>query len=481
MTADAAPATSFRVALVDALSTAECAIAEAEARWSGPELLSAAWGAARWLDAAGATPSVPVAGLLYGSARSFALAIAGALTGRPLAPVNPKMTPTELAQSISLLAPSVVVVEPASAAVAAELPPNVRVLTLPDRFEPAPAGTPTYRPGDPIAILHTSGTTGVPKPVPISDDAMLRKARATARAYELAPGDRLCTVPPFHHMSGLIMGWSALASGASIAPVPWFSIDVWARFAATDPSHVLMVPTMIEMLLRADKLPEGVRVIAYGGSPMSPTLLRAVMDAIPGVRFVQVYGQTEGSPLTKLSHEDHLVGLERPALLAAAGRPVEGLDLRIEPLDDDDALVGVGEVVVRGDHLFGADADHELRTGDFGRLDDGYLFLVGRKGDKIIRGGENVYPLEVERALEAHPAVVEAGVIGVPDARLGETIKAIVVLADPDAPVSTDELTAFVRHRLSGFKVPTEWAFAASLPRNASGKLLRRALAADAR
>jgi acyl-CoA synthetase (AMP-forming)/AMP-acid ligase II len=359
----------------------------------------------------------------------------------------------------------------------------VRFLTLPDRFEPAPAGTPTFGPGDPIAILHTSGTTGVPKPVPIGDEAMLRKARATARAYELAPGDRLCTVPPFHHMSGLIMGWSALGSGASIAPVPWFSIDVWERFAATDPSHVLMVPTMIEMLLRADKLPEGVRVMAYGGSPMSPTLLRAVMDKIPGVRFVQVYGQTEGSPLTKLSHEDHLIGLEQPALLAATGRPVEGLDLRIDRSDDDldGDLDGVGEVVVRADHLFGAEPGHELHTGDFGRLADGYLFLVGRKGDKIIRGGENVYPLEVERALEAHPAVVEAGVVGVPHDRLGETIKAIVVLADPDAPVSTDELTAFVRHRLSGFKVPTEWAFASSLPRNPSGKLLRRALADDTR
>jgi acyl-CoA synthetase (AMP-forming)/AMP-acid ligase II len=120
-----------------------------------------------------------------------------------------------------------------------------------------------------------------------------------------------------------------------------------------------------------------------------------------------------------------------------------------------------------------------LRTGDLGRLDtEGYLFLSGRRGDKIIRGGENVYPLEVEQVLESHPAVREAAVVGVPDRRWGEVIKAVIVPADDAVPPDTEELRTHVRARLAGFKVPTVWELAPALPRNASGKLLRRLLVA---
>jgi acyl-CoA synthetase (AMP-forming)/AMP-acid ligase II len=155
------------------------------------------------------------------------------------------------------------------------------------------------------------------------------------------------------------------------------------------------------------------------------------------------------------------------------GRAAPGVDLRIERPDES----GVGEVVARADHLFLRDEDGWLRTGDLGRLDDdGYLFLQGRRGEKIIRGGENIYPLEVERVLETHPAVREAAVVGVADQRWGETVKAVIVAADPERPPAPDELRAFVRASLAGFKVPSDWSFVGELPRNANGKLLRRQL-----
>ena len=134
-------------------------------------------------------------------------------------------------------------------------------------------------------------------------------------------------------------------------------------------------------------------------------------------------------------------------------------------------------MIARADHLFAAGEDGWLRTGDLGRLDDdGYLYLVGRRGDMIIRGGENVYPLEVENRLLEHPRIADAAVIGVPDRLLGEVIKAFVVPADPADPPVAEELRAFARAALAGFKVPALWEFVPSLPRNATGKLLRRQL-----
>jgi len=136
----------------------------------------------------------------------------------------------------------------------------------------------------------------------------------------------------------------------------------------------------------------------------------------------------------------------------------------------------VGEVRARAAHLFAPGPDGWLATGDLGRIDaEGYLYLVGRLGDMLIRGGENVYPLEVERVLEQHPGVVEAGVYGVPDRRLGQEIAAAVVGVG-GTPPSADDLTGWCRERLAPFKVPREWVFLDALPRTASGKLLRRAL-----
>jgi acyl-CoA synthetase (AMP-forming)/AMP-acid ligase II len=153
------------------------------------------------------------------------------------------------------------------------------------------------------------------------------------------------------------------------------------------------------------------------------------------------------------------------------GRAAPDIELRIDRSDER----GVGEVWARGFHLMRQDDNGWLHTGDAGCIDaEGYLYLSGRKGDMIIRGGENVYPQEVEQILVEHPTVRECAVVGVPDIKWGQTVRALVVATDPDAPPDPEELRAWARSQLAGFKVPTEWSFVPQLPRNAAGKVLRR-------
>jgi acyl-CoA synthetase (AMP-forming)/AMP-acid ligase II len=266
-----------------------------------------------------------------------------------------------------------------------------------------------------------------------------------------------------------------LGSGGSVAPMRAFSTDAWRHQGERGPTHALLVPTQIEMLLDAGALDvPTLEVLQYGASPIHPDTLRAALETVPRVRFVQIYGQTEGSPITMLDLDDHLRALAgEPELLASSGRAVSGLDLELSDMDQ----AGVGEVRARADHLFMVDRDGWMSTGDLGRLDErGYLFLAGRRGDRIIRGGENVYPLEVERVLEMHPGVGETAVVGFADRRYGERIAAFVVpRADGVAP-NDAELVEWCRERLAHFKVPERWIFVDCLPRNAAGKLVRRSL-----
>jgi len=324
-------------------------------------------------------------------------------------------------------------------------------------------------------VLHTSGTTGLPKAVPYRHDRLARRCRLNAALQQLEPGSVFATASPFHHIAGLGNIMVALAAGATTVAVPRFTVAAWRELEPLGVTHALAVPTMVEMLLRQGALPlRTLRVMQYGASPIHPDTLRTAMGQLPGAGFLTLYGQTEGSPITWLSPEDHrLAAAGREELLASVGRAAPGVEVRVADPDGS----GAGEVMARADHLFAAGPDGWLRTGDLGRIgDDGYLYLVGRRGDMIIRGGENVYPQEVENRLLEHPGITDAAVIGVPDRLLGETIRAFVVPADPADPPGREELRAFARAALAGFKVPAQWEFVPSLPRNATGKLLRREL-----
>ncbi len=446
--------------------------------WTAATLLAMAAGANDLLDAHQAAPGRYVAALLSTRPASVAMLLAGAWSRRPLAPLGPRMTERELLSCLKRLDGGLLLTEPQWADKAGALAAKTgrRVAILED-LAPG-AGPPGLRGEAGVAfMMHTSGTTGAPKQVPVSEAALARRAEVNGALLRLTPGARLAIAGLFHHVAGLGNIAVALANQAAIVMYPSFSVSAWRDLAAVAPTHTVTVPSVIETLLDADalRLPS-LQLLCYGGSPMHPDTMRRVHRAMPEVALVELFGQTEGSPLTVLNPQDHLAALNgQEQLLKSVGRPAPGVELRIHDPGPD----GVGEVWARCSHSFLTDADGWQHTGDLGRLVDGYLYLVGRQGDKIIRGGENVFPVEVEQILESHPGVLEAAVVGVPDQRLGETIRACIVAADPASPPSIDELRAYCRERLAGFKVPAQWTFWDSLPRNAAGKVLRHKLASS--
>lgn len=442
--------------------------------WSGRELVRRAGGASALLDSHGAPAGQPVAAITGSSAEAIALLVGGAASRRPLAPLSPRATAAELSETLHTLAPSIVVCEPSASPLAHEAATSVGLRTV--VVDHVDADDPHFDwradPSDIAFILHTSGTTGAPKRVDCRQDPMGQRCLRSGGLMALDPPAVFCTASPFHHTAGSGMTMVSLARGVAVVPFPRFSIDAWCDVAARGVTSALLVPSMIEMLLEAGKLATPhLQALCYGAAPMHASTLRRVLEVMPQVRVTQIFGQTEGTPITSLTHEDHQrIAAGAHHLAASVGRAAPGIELYLKEPD----ATGLGEVVVRGDHLFSAGPDGWMHTGDLGRLDEErYLYLEGRKGDMIIRGGENVYPEEVERVLKQHPAVLDAAVVGRPDQRLGQIVAAHVVLR---SPATADELRAHTRAQLAGFKVPEQWHFVDDLPRNPSGKLLRRLL-----
>lgn len=443
--------------------------------WSGRELLARAAGAADWLDGLGLAPGAWVPALVAGSPEAIALTVGGAGSNHPLAPLGVRMTAQELAAVVAPVASPVLLTqpehEPLARAVAARR--GCRVVVIPSL--PASGRALAAAPDDVAVVLHTSGTTGLPKAVPMPQWRLAARARVYAGVCGLGPESCCAAVAPFHHVAGLGNVAVALAAGARITGLPRFSVGGWGLLRELGVTHTNVVPAMLEMLLAAGQahLP-GLRSLVYGGAPIRPGTLRRVCVALPGVRLYNFFGQTEGSPITVLGPGDHADALrDQPDLLLSVGRAVPGVELAVRSVAAD----GVGEVWARADHFFRRDGAGWLDTGDLGRTDaDGRLYLAGRRNDMIIRGGENVHPLEVEIAVGEHPRVADVAVAGAADERLGETVVAFVVASDPADPPSAAELHAFTRARLSGFKVPVRWHLVAELPRSPNGKVLRRSL-----
>jgi acyl-CoA synthetase (AMP-forming)/AMP-acid ligase II len=474
------PAATWSAQVASAYRSAGTALTWSAGRLSGPELLQSASGAARWLTRQGLTPGLPVPALLSTtSPHAIALTIGGAASRRPLAPIATRLTAHELVPVVEALRCPLLLAEEGTVEVAHQVARRTgqRVVAI---GELTPSSTPLEEPSgsDVAGILHTSGTTGTPKQVPLRQDRLATRARVHGDLLGLGPGCAFVTASPWHHIAGMGNVAVALARGAEVVALPRFDVDGWHQAQDLGATHCLLVPSMLEMLIaRGALVPGALRALFYGAAPIHPETLRRVLALLPDVDVINIFGQTEGSPITWLSPRDHRrAARDRPDLLKSSGRAVPGIELRIAEPD----LSGIGEVWARGEHLMLPDSDGWLRTGDLGRIDDdGYLFLSDRLGDKIIRGGENVFPSEVENVLVTHPAVAEAGVVGMPERRLGQAVAAFIVPADPEAPPSDAELASFARERLAGFKVPAIWRFVTSLPRTDSGKLQRRLLRRD--
>jgi acyl-CoA synthetase (AMP-forming)/AMP-acid ligase II len=350
-------------------------------------------------------------------------------------------------------------------------------------------------PGSDLYQMYTSGTTGRPKGAVLTHGAVLANIDQMRAAVPLAPRPRVLVVGPLFHAGSAVSSFSTIASGGSLLVRPSFDpADCVRCLDERGVTTATFVPAMIQaMLVGVDGVRErsydGLERIGYGASPIAESTLRDAMGVF-GCEFSQGYGLTESSAvITVLTSEDHRRALEgRPELLLSCGRPVPGTEVRIVDQSDHDAAVGErGEIVVRGPQLmrgywnlpeatWSALRDGWLHTGDVGYVDDaGYVYLCDRLHDMIVSGGENVYPREVEDVLFDMPEIADAAVIGVPDERWGETVKAVVV-ARPGHELTSDAVISWCRGHLGGYKCPTRVDIVAELPRNASGKVLKRLL-----
>ncbi|WP_433602473.1 class I adenylate-forming enzyme family protein [Nocardia sp. CA-135953] len=446
--------------------------------WTRQDLLENSSGAMKFLDAHGAARDRYVPALVTTRPTSVALLLAGAVSNRPIAPLGPKLTERELLDCLRRLDGDVLLTEPEwadkAARLAAETDCRVAIVEEFTPGEPLDAALANTAATDIAFMLHTSGTTGLPSQVVVRQRELAQRAEVNGALLQLHPGARLVIAGLFHHVGGLGNIAVALGNNTTMVLVPSVSVESWRSLEPVQPTHVITVPSIIEMLLSADALTmPSLGMIGYGGSPIHPDTMRRIAQLRPDVDFVNLFGQTEGSPITVLGPQDHRVAISgREELLQSVGRAAPGVELRIADPGPD----GVGEVWAKSGHSFSVDAEGWQHTGDLGYLRDDYLYLAGRKGDKIIRGGENVFPLEVEQILESHPQVAEAAVVGIPDQRLGESIRAFVVPVDPANPPDIEQLRVYCREQLAGFKVPAGWRFVRSLPRNPVGKLLRRRL-----
>jgi acyl-CoA synthetase (AMP-forming)/AMP-acid ligase II len=316
-----------------------------------------------------------------------------------------------------------------------------------------------------------------------------------SRACGGPAGERSLVVAPLFHAAAVPSAFSPISWGGSLVLVEQFDpVEVVRLLDEERIGFAVLVPAMLQACLIAapdvaERGYEHLRLIYYGASPIAEaTLRRAIATFRCG--FMQSYGLTEATQsLAFLTPADHERALSRDStLLLSAGRPAAETEVRIVDPNDTPLPDGaIGEVVARGPqlmrgywHLPEATAETLrggwLHTGDAGVMDDqGYLFIQDRVKDMIVSGGENVYPREVEDVLFQYPAIEDAAVIGVPDRRWGETVKAVVVLRD-GMPATAEEIIAFCRSRLGGFKLPRSVDFVEALPRNAAGKVLKREL-----
>jgi len=342
--------------------------------------------------------------------------------------------------------------------------------------------------------LYTSGTTGLPKGVMLTNRNFSGLVDMAAQ-LEIGPEAVSMVAMPLFHIGG--SGWAlfGMASGThSILVREIDPVAVLHLIPEHKITHAFLVPAALLFLTMVPGVEDidysSLKIIAYGASPISEDLLVRCIE-IFGCGFYQVYGLTETTgSITILTPSDHL-DLAHRERLRSAGQPMKGVEVRcVDLTTSQDVEPGeVGEIWVRSPQVMkgywhkpdatdeALTADGWFKTGDAGYLVDGYLYLHDRMKDMIVSGAENVYPAEVENVLMKHPSVGDVAVIGVPSERWGEEVKAIVVAAKDQDP-SPDELIAFAKTQLAGYKVPKSVDFAESLPRNPSGKILKKDLRA---
>ncbi len=461
------------------------------------------------LRAVGAGPGSRVAVLSKNHDSWYELMFGAAKARACLAPINCRLAPPEIAYILQDAAPTVLFVGAdflvLARSVAATLDnPPILVALYGDHsdfahYETWRDGAPKAKTpispqdDDDLLQLYTSGTTGRPKGVVLSN----RNYRSflgeipQVDGFSYAPEETVMIVMPLFHVAGTNVSFAALAQGSSVALVADFNPAAALEMMVNDRiAHAFLAPAMILMMLQSPgagalKFPF-LRTISYGAAPISEDVLSRA-QATFGCGFVQFYGMTESVGAgTYLSPAAHAL----PGKLTSCGRAWPGMQVKVvDPAgaEVDDGVIGEivskGEMVMKGywnnpSATAETVVDGWLHTGDAGLRDaDGFFYIHDRMKDMIVSGGENVYPAEVENAIHGCPGVADVAVISVPSERWGEEVKAIIVAMPGTAPTE-EAVIAWARAHIAAFKAPKSIAFIDVLPRNASGKILRRELRA---
>jgi len=423
-------------------------------------------------------------------------------------PLNWRLAPRELQLVLENAEPAALIIDPSFLPVVDELRaalPFVHFFLALDeaaagyeRYEdlvasgsPQPSGA-AVSPDATACLLYTSGTTGAPKGAELTHRGLLLNcASAVTEMLQLTAADVTLAPMPFFHVGGMWYHlFPSFAAGCTTVIMPQFDPQgVLALMAQHRVTNTHLVPTMIHALLEQPNIGEfdlsDLRLMYYAASSMpTETLKRAT--ATFACDFAQGYGSTEGGMVTRLTPEDHRKARGgRSDLLLSCGRPLASVEVRIAPPgnSEDDT---VGEIMVSSPMTLArywrnADAtaatiqDGWLRTGDLGRIDDeGYLYILDRKSDMIVTGGENVYPREVEDIMLQDADILEVAVFDLPDARWVQKVVAAVV--PRDTAIDPEALLLRVRQKLAGYKCPKQIFVTDSLPKNAAGKVLRKVL-----
>ena len=452
-----------------------------------------------WLTERGVTPGDRVLLQMDKGVAFLLLHLANMRLGSVTVPIHPQSTREEVTYAIRDCSPLLLVrgleTDDTSAsqlpgdegAAVALVSPSERPVGTGPRQESSP------QPGDLACLLYTSGTTGPPKGARLLHRQLAANIAILAKAWGWTPEDRLLHVLPLFHVHGLFVAASvALHCGATLELAPRFDpAETWKALLSGRISLFMGVPTMYHRLLGAAPAsvprPTPVRLFTSGSAPLRPETLQA-FEALTGQVILERYGMTE----VGMAASNPLHGIRKPG---SVGPALPGVGLRIAPppRGREAASEDIGEIQISGASVFDGywkrpeqtdksfTKDGWLRSGDLGFLDtDGYLHLVGREKELIITGGLNVYPREVESALDEHPDVAESAVCGVPDQDFGEAVVAGVVLRIDSQPAHTltpQELIAWARIRLAPYKLPKRIVFLSELPRNAMGKVKKARLA----
>ncbi|RFU40989.1 long-chain-fatty-acid--CoA ligase [Actinomadura logoneensis] len=465
--------------------------------------------AAAALAASGVGPGDRIAILDKNSLEYAELLFGAARIGAVLVPVNYRLAPDEVAFIVTNARARVLVVGPDFVpmldALRGRLEHTERtVVTGPDYEEwiasgaSGASGPPAHKaePSDVFVQLYSSGTTGLPKGVMLTHENFVTALPITQDLWGLDESSVLMVAMPQYHVAGCILTICVLFDGLTGVigrePDP---VLIARAIELHKVTHIFLVPALLQFMQMIPEVSEcdmsSLRLLLYGASPISDDVLRGAIAMLPDTAFMQVYGLTETTgAITYLPVADHDPDGPHSVRLRSAGIPYPACELRIaDPATLAELPAGeVGEILCRTpQNMIGywdlPDAtrsallpDGFFRTGDAGYLDeDGYLFIHDRVKDMIISGGENIYPAEVENVLMSHPKVADCAVIGVPDETWGETPKALVVASGDVAP---RELIDYCRARLAHFKCPSSVELRDTIPRNPTGKILKRELRA---